>query len=390
MALPVTRRADTVQRSAFELNVPRSIGPVLERLAGMTPTGFADEVAFDQIHYIIQGHGGHTNPDPARLPDLLDESVPQGAGRVHLFDPHGEDGKVIRSGLFNPFWTSETAARITGTPRGDGGKAPGADSTKPNPDAGPAVDGGSSPFNGMSGDAGSEQFNGGGGEQGSDQFNGSGGDSGSAEYSGGNGTSGSGEYSGGEQSSGSSKTLWFPESQFAGVRRESSRAAVSDRRTPEGVLWAGEVITYVTNNQTLSGVHRLKLPAGRSTDAPTLLLLQSCFGTPEIASVLDGGDGLGRTVVTLSSRDPIHIGLLQYDALGMDDYLALPVVLAEGLSDSASPNHGRAKSIVRHFAEDGLDRTPLAAWGIDQPKEKSCKLQVHVVRPASSTASARR
>jgi hypothetical protein len=312
----------------------------------------------------------------------MDESVPDRAGRVHLFDSHGEGGEVVHSGLFNPFWTHETATRIetahrnSSRPdqRGIERNVIGFNGQKGeavlNAEAGPNGDAGSSDYSGASGDAGSNDFNGAGNDSGSDQFSGAGGDSGA------------------DGTSGSSKTLWFPVAQLASLREGANRGPVVDPCVPEGIIRAGEVVTYVASNSTLSGVYRLQLPSGRAADLPTLVLLDSCFGTPEVAnSLLAAADSRDRTIVTLTSRDPIHIGLVQYGSFGVGDYLALPIVLAEGFGDASSQFREPAQAITKHLSQDGLDRSPLSYWGIDKIKERSCKLQVQVVHSRSAVVS---
>lgn len=340
---------------AFELNLPRSLSAIIKQLMILTPAGqFVTTVppqdsnadpntlpGFNRVNYFFKTHGGLYTMDSTRHPDLLNRATPGDAQQVLLFDAHGDQGEVVSSDLYSPFWTKQTACQLYRELGNDALYAS---------DQCAAY------------------------EQAAAQ--------GDVDEISQNITAGV-DTGGCSNTAGSGKGLLFDQTTMPVA---SSGADVTDptqlELLPEGVIRMGEALTYSSNAQLPYGIGQLQLSPASSANATTIyqadmIVLDSCYGSDKVGNALLAAlQNWPRPLVTISNPNPLYIDLLQYNQLSLVDYVALPSTFVAGAlyqnaQKSPSPSTANdpylqagaeslqklgavADSLTKHFA-GGLD-----------------------------------
>ena len=148
-------------------------------------------------------------------------------------------------------------------------------------------------------------------------------------------------------------------------------------------MQVGEAASYDFGSRLPRGVFRLQLPIGTAQNTPTLIVLDSCYGAPTIASVFEDAirsrAATGYTVVALSNPKSVYANLLQYWKLDAGDYQLLPHVLCNGLSGTDPGATKIARQIVHRLSVEGLDDSFVREGGVTDVNPDKCRLAVTIL-----------
>jgi hypothetical protein len=310
-------------KGSFELDTSRDVATIVKLFAGLPAaeldgaTAVADRagVAYARISYFIKAHGGRLSVDGTIRPDLA---------MIRTMSSADLDGHAFRSGLF--FDANGAAGGLASSLYVPLWSRPAADGAGP-PTAATEQD--ADPISG-------------------DPFQ--------------NGNPGAGFPDG---PPGSGKSLALSDA-------VTPWKAASNKEPVEGLIVLGNAATY--SEVPGEGLSRFELPVG--TDGqPTLVVLDSCYGSPEIAAAFPPA----AKVALLYDPNPIFMAYLEYKALSSTDYIRLApfiVRLAHGAGLSEAEKNlvqdmgsGRAATDKDDDAANGASSESL-----DNAKWKTLKL----------------
>jgi hypothetical protein len=96
--------------------------------------------------------------------------------------------------------------------------------------------------------------------------------------------------------------------------------------SPDGGRRIASAVSYDMGDMKIAGVEPLRLPAGKNPRAPTLLILDSCFGDAGIGAAVKTKDGANAPVVVVSNPSPMLANVFNYGALNLTKYVAFSMI----------------------------------------------------------------
>jgi hypothetical protein len=342
----------------FELNLPKSISTIIEKID-------TEHGKHDQIIYFFKSHGGIVSTAKGSAPDLLTvykEGSDYGSKKKHvfLFDSHDENGE-IKSGIYSYFWTKSRACKLfkaenmteaatnahcddkkgkaaaasskqggegSATQGGEGSATQGSDGSATQGSDGSATQGSDgSATQGSDGSA--TQGSDGSATQGGDGSATQGGDGSATQGGDGSATQGFD----GSATQGPGKGLMYLADMIPVPKLSEGEA---DKAKPDLILHVGAAATYdMAEENTNKDIYKISLPVGGKPDKPTLITLDSCYGSDQVAKstkfekssaeVLQksGKKKASALVCTLSNPKPTYTHTVNYSLLDAGTYLAL-------------------------------------------------------------------
>jgi hypothetical protein len=337
----------------FEIHLPTQLEGVVRHFIGAKPPNDPD-FKFDQTVYLIKSHGGRFERD-TRAPtvEALFDAVTKplradSLDHAFLFDSHGPNAARPLAELFGASMTNENAcgrfaaldpARFRATPwlcRTCGSAVK---------DKGPFKACGSP---------------------------------GATASASGAGTGTLSMEDGSTMSMEDGSTMSMEDGSTMGTGKGVFFGGKPDRALFDRAFQVAAGVRY-SGKTDVPGLTRMTLPlAGEANNAP-FVVLDSCWGSPNIgreAFAFLSGTGTSVPIVTAINPNPMYASALNYRLLDYFQYLALPYVFANAEVDaSLRPTRD---ALAQHMKDHGLDQS-LAL----QSDKRFHEVEIHVIRNGS-------